>query len=179
MIPPLLMIRALAALAALSALAFAWHALKGHYRDEGRAEVQAFWDADKRAQVAAATALDLKYRTQEAAMQASLTAVAEHYTQEATNALAKTDHLRRQLRAGAVRLSIPSDCPAGPAERGDTPEATAIARSGNGGARANLLPEAADFLVGLAGEADAVVRQLTACQNILRAERTTMGASGH
>lgn len=44
-----LAIRAIAILAALAALAYAWHRFTEHYREQGRIEVRAEWDADKAA----------------------------------------------------------------------------------------------------------------------------------
>lgn len=48
-IPLGLLIRIGAAIALAIAAAWLWHAFTGHYKDIGRAEVQAKWDADKAA----------------------------------------------------------------------------------------------------------------------------------
>jgi prophage endopeptidase len=72
-----------------------------------------------------------------------------------------------QLRAGR-RLFIGAQCP--PAGS-PVPDPAAPARSGDGGASAELSEPAAEWLVGLASEADAVARQLAACQAVIRADR--------
>jgi prophage endopeptidase len=72
-----------------------------------------------------------------------------------------------QLRAGR-RLFIGAQCPASGSA---VPDPAAPAGVGDGGARAELSEPAAEWLVGLASEADAVARQLAACQAVIRADR--------
>jgi hypothetical protein len=72
-----------------------------------------------------------------------------------------------QLRAGR-RLFIGAQCPPGGSA---VPDPAAPASGGDGGATAELSEPAAEWLVGLASEADAVARQLTACQAVIRADR--------
>jgi prophage endopeptidase len=51
------------------------------------------------------------------------------------------------------------------------PSATSSASSDHGGAKARLSGEAAEALITIAADADEIVHQLTACQEILRNER--------
>ena len=52
-----LAIRAIAIIAALAAIAYAWHRFVEHYREQGRAEVRAEWDADKARRIALTTGI--------------------------------------------------------------------------------------------------------------------------
>lgn len=82
----------------------------------------------------------------------------------------KKDRVIADLRAGTQRLRIPiATSPA--ACSGITPEAFAAASGRDGGARAELSDEAAEFLVGLASDADEIVEQLKACQQVVRKDR--------
>jgi hypothetical protein len=47
-----ILIRIGAALALAAALAWGWHLFTGHYRDQGRAEIQAEWDKDRAMRIA-------------------------------------------------------------------------------------------------------------------------------
>jgi hypothetical protein len=70
------------------------------------------------------------------------------------------------LRDARRRLSIPAKCPE--ARRAPEGGASPAAAGGHAAERAELSPEAAEFLVGLASEADEVVRQLQAAQEVIR-----------
>lgn len=88
---------------------------------------------------------------------------------ERNAARAETERLRAAARAGTVRLRDPGArqdaCPSGAAETGPAPGKR------DGPATAELSGAAADFLLGLTGEADEVVRQLTACQALVLEDR--------
>lgn len=73
----------------------------------------------------------------------------------------ETDRLRTQLRAGTARLSVPvvGSC--------RLPATGTGAGGSDGAARAELSAQAADDLVALAADADAVARQLGACQAVV------------
>jgi hypothetical protein len=77
----------------------------------------------------------------------------------------------RNAALAAVRsrgLYVNATCP----DRSSAlPGAAASASRGDGETRVRLSDEAAEFHVRLVDEADQIVEQLTACQNILRAER--------
>lgn len=73
-----------------------------------------------------------------------------------------------RVRAGQ-RLYIGAKCPAPGGSA--APEAPTGAGARDGETRAELSESAAEWLIGLASEADAVVRQLTACQAVVEADR--------
>lgn len=73
-------------------------------------------------------------------------------------------------RSRANKLSIPVICPSG----GNASDSAAASTAGrNGETRAELSDTAAEFLINLTNEADAVVLQLTACQQIVTSDRLT------
>lgn len=89
---------------------------------------------------------------------------AKHY-QELLDAKTETDRTIAAIRAGERRLRERFTCPAAPpADAGAGVDPPSEARG--------LQPEDAAFLIGLAGEADAVVVQLSACQAILAEDRS-------
>jgi hypothetical protein len=73
------------------------------------------------------------------------------------------DAVIADLRAGNVRLRQRFTCPA-PA----VSEGSAAPGERDGGERSGLLEQDAEFLVRLAAEADERVKQLQACQNVLK-----------
>ena len=81
-----------------------------------------------------------------------------------TDALRKKDAVIADLRAGTLRLRLPSDVPGT-----STPAATSC--RGDGASGSELPRSAAEFLVSEATRANEVAEQLQACQAILRADR--------
>lgn len=150
------------ALAVLALLAGVWW--HGHSR--GAAGVQAEWDADRAQLNTKLLAQERSARAAEQQHAQALAAIDAKYQENERNAQLETDRLRAQLRAGAVRLSVP--VVAGSCSLSAT---GAGAGSGDGAERADIQPAAADDLVALAADADAVVRQLSACQAVVRADR--------
>jgi prophage endopeptidase len=155
------------ALVMAAAIGGAWW--RGHASglESGRAAVQARWDADKLRQQDVALQAQAAAREQEHSMAASVAAVADHYVKENARAKIETADLRRRLADGSLRLTVPGACPGG------DPAAAPAGGSGGGDGRASAdLPRPiAAALLDLGDEADAVVRQLTACQAVVRAER--------
>ena len=149
-------------LAVLALLAGVWW--HGHSR--GAAGVQAEWDADRARLNTQLLAQERSARAAEQQHTQALAAIDAKYHEDERNAQLETDRLRAQLRAGAVRLSVP--VVAGSCSLSAT---GAGAGSGDGAERADIQPAAADDLVALAADADAVVRQLSACQAVVRADR--------
>lgn len=96
-------------------------------------------------------------RDNESAATAELAAQSTKHVEEARHAQAEIDRLRADLRASHIRLSIPvANCNAGSASSTDS-----AAAGGSGAeARAELMPETAADLVGVAADGDAAVRQL-------------------
>lgn len=150
------------ALAVLALLAGIWW--HGHSR--GAAGVQAEWDADRARLNTKLLAQERSVRAAEQQHAQALAAIDAKYQENERNAQLETDRLRAQLRAGTVRLSVP--VVAGSCR---LPATGAGAGSGDGAERADIQPAAADDLVALAADADAVVRQLSACQAVVRADR--------
>lgn len=138
----------------------------GHWRySEGRAEVQARWDAAEAVHAANAKAALEAAAINEARHRAEYAAAAARFNQENADALAERDAVIAGLRAGTVRLRERFRCPPpGVSPAPADPEGSAGA--GGGG----LLDEDAVFLVRFAGEADTAARRLTACQAILRTQ---------
>ena len=153
---------AVGALAVIALLAGVWW--HGHSR--GAAGVQAEWDADRARLNTQLLAQERSARAAEQQHAQALAAIDAKYQENERNAQLETDRLRTQLRAGTVRLSVPvvaGSC---------SLSATGTGAGGSdGAARAELSAQAADDLVALAADADAVVRQLSACQAVVRADR--------
>ncbi|HTH39720.1 MAG TPA: lysis system i-spanin subunit Rz [Rhodocyclaceae bacterium] len=96
------------------------------------------------------------------------------YQKDLKHEKAAKDRVIADLRRGDLRLQIPVTCP--DAAGGSATGATGTSTGGRDGeTRAELSVEASEFLVGLASEADEVVRQLTACQVVVNADRKHQG----
>lgn len=95
------------------------------------------------------------------------------YQKELSDERATKDRVIADLRRGALRLRIPTtDHAAG----GSSAAAHGTASlGGDGEARCELSVSASEFLVGLANEADEIVRQLAACQAVIAADRKLQG----
>lgn len=114
-------------------------------------------------------------RDKEAAATAALAAQSMKHAEEARHAQAEVDSLRADLRASRVRLSIPvASCTAGGAPGSDSPTAGGARPE----ARAELMPETAADLVGIAAEGDAAVRQLNRLIDAYNALRDRYNAEG-
>jgi hypothetical protein len=119
--------------------------------------------------------LEEKYRQQEQDAATVIGLISSQYQRELHHVKTDKDRIIADLRGGAYRLRIPVT--SAPDTCGSVaPEAAASARRRDGDTRAELSNEAAEFLVGLASEADEVVKQLGACQAVINADRT-MGKS--
>lgn len=81
-----------------------------------------------------------------------------------TDALAKKDAVIADLRAGTLRLRLPSDVPG-------TSTPAASPGKCDGPAGSELPRSLAEFLLAQAARADEIVFQLQSCQAILRADR--------
>lgn len=86
--------------------------------------------------------------------------VSSTYQEGLSHGVATQKDTVAHIRTGALRLSVPT----GPAAAAVAAPAAAGAGRCDGQARAQLSNEAAEFLTGLASEADDVVLQLNACQ---------------
>lgn len=134
-----------------------WH---GHRT--GAAGVQAEWDADQARMTARLLAQEQAARAAEQQHAQALVAIDAQYQENERHAQLENNRLRAQLRTGTVRLSVP--VVAGSCNLPSDDSASGLRDSSP---RAELSAEAADDLVALADDADAVVRQLTACQAVV------------
>ena len=156
-----------AALMASAAFAAAVHERNIGY-EKGMAVGQKILEEQRKANVAAVTALDLKYRNSERDHKADLDRIGADHAKEMARADARRQRDIADARSGALRLSIPSSCnPDGssPAQAGGP------AAGGDGQARTELPSEVTASLFALADDADAVVSQLSACQAVIISDR--------
>lgn len=143
-------------------------------RSDGRKLERSAWTEQQNADLRAANqALDeatKRIRAQEHEAAAKVAAVSTAYQKDLTNANRAKDLALNALRAGTLVLRDPG-APSGPAHADRPAEATACAARPDGGAPGRLSDEAAGFLLSEASRADSVVAQLTACQQVIRADR--------
>ena len=146
------------ALLCLVLLAGAWW----HGHRTGAAGVQAERDAGQARMMAQLLAKEQAARAAEQQHAQALAAIDAQYQENERHARLENNRLRAQLRAGSVRLSVPvaaGSC--------NLPADDSASGLRDATPQAELSSEAADDLVALADDADAVVRQLTACQAVI------------
>lgn len=140
----------------------------------GEVAERARWQVRENEELAAANStiimLNRQARDRERQHAEDMALASAHYQEDLRRVELKKDRVIADLRAGTQRLRIPiASSPA--ACSGITPEAFSATSGRDGEARAELSGSAAEFLVGLAIDADKVVHQLTACQQILLDDR--------
>lgn len=145
-----------------------------HQYDLGRKLEAAEWMARENASLVEANStiimLNREAREREQRHAQDIANVSAQYQEDLKYVKQQKDRVIADLRAGTQRLRIP--IAASPAAcSGITPEAFAAAGGRDGAARAELSGEAAEFLVGLASDADEIAHQLTRCQQIIKADR--------
>lgn len=109
-------------------------------------------------------------RAKESEHTVQLASISARYQEELQNEKATADLVISELRAGTRKLRIPV-ASSGKARGSEAGAASAAPGGRDGETRADLSPEIAESLVGLASEADTVVRQLQACQAIIMQDR--------
>lgn len=116
-------------------------------------------------------AATLATANKERALNASLLLASEKLISEQSSHDAQIDNLRHAVRAGAIRMSIPTtrDCAA-------TGANTATADQSGDAARAELVPAAADDLIAIAADGDSAIMQLNA---VLAAYNDIRSACNH
>lgn len=153
-------LRLLLIVAMAAVLTYALRMAYKHGVDTGQAKVQLQWDAD-REELTKAANRDLQALLNHTNMLADkLHAQEVTHRQEKTHAQAEMDRLRAAVRAGTVRLSVPTTgaaCP-GSTTPGDAPAASRPAQ-----ARADFDPATADALVAITSDGDNAIRDLNAC----------------
>jgi hypothetical protein len=153
-------------------VATAW-VIDRHGYQRGQAEERAQWQARESAELADANQLIDKLqrdaRAKERAHAAALSVISSRYQEELADANRKHKDVIADIRAGRVRLRDPS---AGETScAGGTAAAPPAAGWRDGPPGGELSRSAAEFLFGLAAEADAVAHQLAACQAVVRRDR--------
>lgn len=129
-----------------------------------------------KANAAAVSALDAKYRKSEQDHKAALAAVGATYEKNLAAAKTRRDRDMADARSGSLRLSIPASC-AG-ADGSATSAAGAAPGGGNGPARTELPREVTANLLALANDADDLARQLAACQQVIQSDRSIPPTKG-
>jgi hypothetical protein len=114
-------------------------------------------------------------RREEQTLADAVNVVDKAYQRGLTNGKAAADRVLADRDAGRLVLRDKFKCPA---QRGPA-QAAAGTGSGDGQEGAVLSVEDQDFLVRLATEADDNVRQLTACQAVIEADRSTQADGLH
>lgn len=118
-------------------------------------------------------AMEEHARAQEREHANDMAAAAASYQEDLKHEQATKDRVIADLRRGDRRLRVPvvaAVC--APAAGGSGAAAAGAGAAGRDGeTRAELSFQAAEFLVGLTNEADAVAIQLTACQAVVTADR--------
>lgn len=141
----------------------------------GEKAERATWLARENAQLTKANAkikqLEEKYRQLEQDRAEVQAAISSKYQKDLNHVKTEKDRVIAGLRDGAFRLRIPVATRLN-AYGGSAAEVAAPACGRDGGTRTELPVEASEFLVGLASEADEVVKQLGACQAVINADRT-------
>lgn len=167
------------AVAAFALATFAtWWTTDTYWRGE-LARVELTYSNERRtnAEVAARKLAE----SQERAREIESTAAAEYrrlshaYLQDRQDDRQKLEKLRADLRADVRRLSIP--VAANDRGHNGLSDATGPADRGDDAPRARLSGSAADFLVGLASDADDIARQLRLCQSVVAADRAAVNPS--
>ena len=149
-------------------------AAMGYWQNQaGQDKCNAKWEARDITELRTANQkiLDLEQRARDKERQhaANLSQIATNYEREIKNEKRKTDVLVADLLAGSLVLFDPAAGQSpGASETGPTP-----ARPGerDGQAGTQLSTTAARFLLEEAGRADAIVEQLTACQQVIVSDR--------
>mgnify|MGYP001613099461 FL=1 len=103
----------------------------------------------------------------------TLAGVSKRHLKEKADAKRRSERDLAAARSGALKLRDPARAvacpPASSGSQGAAPGAAAGGRDGEAGSE--LSGAAAEFLLGLANEADDAVRQLAACQAVIKADR--------
>lgn len=139
----------------------------------GEDRANARWLVKENKEVAAANdkirALLTERREKEAAHTKAMFSVDAKYQGERDVLKNETNRLRAAIRDGSLRLRnhTRGESPSG----GAPSEALASACQRDGEAATQLSAAASEFLVELTGEADEIVKQLTACQEVIEADR--------
>lgn len=181
LIPP--WVKLLAAMVLVGVVVWAFYAYGQQQFGLGEKAERSAWLARENTSLTKANTrikeLEEQARTKEREHAQNMAAVSAHYQKDLSHEKAAKDRAIADLRSGALRLRIPLAQPActdgADGSGAPAPGTSTVGR--DGGTPAELSTEASEFLVGLANEADEVVRQLTACQAVITADRNRKGSS--
>jgi prophage endopeptidase len=138
----------------------------------GKTSEKAKWQEKETKELAAANKkiLDLteEARAKESLHAVKLASISATYQEEIKNVKDKAARVISDVRSNAIKLRIPVTETACRSEASTTP---ASPERRDGETRAELSDEAAEFLIGLASEADEIVKQLQACQSVVLQDR--------
>lgn len=109
-------------------------------------------------------------RATEQAHATALAKIGEDHQKEISDAAAQKDRDIAAARAGRIILRIPAPCKG--ANGSAATKAPASTGVGDGGTTAELPRTITEDLLVLADDADSVVRQLAACQAVIRSDRS-------
>lgn len=176
---------AIGLLAALAVAIMAWKsytaALVRTGFEAGVAAERAKWQEREAKELAAANAkileLTAQVRARERAQADAIAKIDRDHQKELDDAQARNAGVLAALRAGTLVLRDPGTAAGQGACDGGGAETASGTGQRHAQARGQLSEQAAGFLLRLAGEADEVVADLTACQRIIEADRASVGAS--
>jgi hypothetical protein len=158
----------------VAAIAASIKSYGSHRYDQGKLAELTVWQQRENDELAWANARivaqEAAARAQEQHNAQQLAAASQTYQESLQHEKATHDRTVADLRTGALRLRIElarRQTADGGSAAGSTPGPGRC----DGETRAELSTAAAEFLVGLAAEADTVVHQLTACQAVVIADR--------
>ena len=121
--------------------------------------------------------LEEQARAAEAKHGQAMASISAQYQKDLKNERLAKDRAIDAVRRGELRLYDPGTRATGDSGSGGgqacSTDASAIGR--DGATRSQLSESASEFLLALAGEADEVVRQLTACQAVVKADHQMKG----
>lgn len=126
----------------------------------------------ERTATAALAAANTRVRAAEQQSALSMATISTIYQKGQSDVIANQKSVIAGVRTGAVRLSVATR--ADPADAAGASAACAGRRDGE--ARRQLSDQAAEFLTGLASDADTVALQLSACQALLIIDRATINS---
>jgi hypothetical protein len=139
--------------------------MRSHWIGVGESRVQAVLDAERAANKLAADAQKAEAAAKEAKDAAAFALLADNLRKENERAKQDADRTIADLRRGAIRLRDRFTC------KSTVPAAAGSPARSDEAGQGGFTVEDASIALRIASDGDAAIRQLTACQAILSAER--------
>ncbi|MBO9538740.1 lysis system i-spanin subunit Rz [Herbaspirillum sp.] len=161
----------------LIALAYAVFRYGEHEYSSGQKAENSLWQEKENATLTRANKrikeLEEQARADEAKHAKNMSAISTQYQKDLKNERLAKDRFIAAVRSGELRLYDPAAGAANSNGAGGNQTCSTDASAGgrDGATRGQLSKPASEFLLSLAGEADEVVHQLTACQAVVAADR--------